>query len=101
MADGHATELPYMFPKHNSGLNAADFSQGEKQLSYDLIQYWGAFVKTGQPKAKGLADWPSYDAGHKAMSLRLAGKSALISEEEYAKEHNCAFWDSLPGRAAS
>ncbi|WP_325117031.1 carboxylesterase family protein [Streptomyces sp. GMR22] len=59
---------------------------------------WGAFTKTGRPAAAGQMVWPGYHSGKGLMlSLRAGGRSALIDDDRYSTEHQCAFWDTMPG----
>jgi carboxylesterase type B len=97
--DAHATEMSYLFPRRNGGVTAAMFGAGQQQLSRDLIQYWGGFVKGGQPAGRGLAAWPLFADGGTFMSLRIAGGSQTITNAAFRAEHRCAFWDSLPGQS--
>jgi len=93
---GHAAELAYLSPAFNNGTPIAPtFNKGERQLSRNLIRYWGAFVFNGRPNALGQARWFSYNATHRIMSLRVAGQSTLISESAYSTEHKCGFWNSM------
>ncbi|WP_445519901.1 hypothetical protein [Streptomyces sp. NEAU-174] len=42
--------------------------------------------------------WPGYHSGKGLMlSLRAGGRSALIDNDRYSTEHQCAFWDTMPG----
>ena len=99
--DGHATELPYLFPKRNGGANAAVFDADEQQLARNLVQYWGAFVKTGRPAASGLKSWPTYTPKGELLSLRVAGGTTPITDAEYRQEHQCDFWETLPPQPAT
>jgi carboxylesterase type B len=93
---GHAAELAYLFPSFDNGTPIAPtFNAGERQLARNMVQYWGGFVFTGSPNARGQAYWPRYNLTHRIMSLRPAGESRTISRAAYRNEHQCAFWDSL------
>jgi para-nitrobenzyl esterase len=92
---GHAAELAYLFPSFDNGTPIAPtFNAGERQLSRDMIQYWGGFVFTGNPNAPGLAPWPRFDRTGRIMSLRVGGRSRTIDVSTFAAEHQCAFWSS-------
>ena len=85
---GHAAELAYLFPSFNNGTPIAPtFNAGERQLSRNMINYWGSFVFHGDPNFPGQADWPQYNSSHQVMSLRVAGQSR-------ADQHG-----RVPGRA--
>ncbi len=93
---GHAAELAYLFPSFNNGTPIArTFNAGERELSRNMIQYWGGFIFRGSPNFQGQSNWPRFDLTHKIMSLRVAGQSHTISTAAYRAEHQCNFWDSL------
>jgi carboxylesterase type B len=97
---GHAMELPYLWPSFDNGIPlAAQFTPAQQQLSNEMVRYWGAFARTGAPRVKGLAAWPSYRS-HRMLSLRPGGRSVLITSARYEAEHHCDFWRS-PSAAAS
>ncbi len=93
----HGFEVPYLFPR-NDGVDepSAKFDAGQRQLSDDMIRYWGAFVREGKPAAKGLPVWSSFDANGDVMVLRPAGKSGVVPSSEVKKAHNCDLWTSMP-----
>lgn len=94
---GHAAELAYLFPSFDNGTPIAPtFDAGERQLSRDMVQYWGAFVFTGTPQAQGRAAWPQLgSSGSPVLSLRPSGGSTTLSLATYRAEHRCDFWASL------
>ena len=91
---GHAAELAYMWPSfYNSvPINPDRFSTGDKVLSTQMINYWGAFVRNGRPAFSGQHAWPSFNASHSVMSLRAGTSSTLISTGAFSAEHKCSFW---------
>ncbi|WP_173073259.1 carboxylesterase/lipase family protein [Phytohabitans rumicis] len=87
MSNGHSAELAYLF----------DFTLGERpltatqeRLSDQMMRYWGAFARTGNPNHRGAPAWPTYGAAQNVMQLRTGGASKVITT--LAAEHNCAFW---------
>ncbi|WP_448619452.1 carboxylesterase/lipase family protein [Geodermatophilus sp. URMC 65] len=98
---GHAAELAYLFPSFDNGVPIAPtFDAGEQQLAAEMKQYWGAFVRQGDPGVPGQAAWPSYDAEQVVLSLQPAGRSAAVPDAAVAEEHQCAFWDPLAADGA-
>ena len=90
---GHAAELPYMWPSFNNGTPITpEFSAGDRQLSEEMIASWGAFVRTGQPRAAGQPAWPTHNASKKVMSLRPGNASGLISDAAFSTTHKCGYW---------
>jgi carboxylesterase type B len=93
---GHAAELAYLWPSFDNGTPIAPlFDAAERRLSRDMSRYWGVFVRTGRPAARGLAGWPAYGPTRRLLSLRAAGRSTTITAAAYAAEHRCDFWDPL------
>jgi para-nitrobenzyl esterase len=91
---GHAAELAYLWPSFDNGTPIAPtFNAGERRLAIDMVRYWGSFVRAGRPAAASSAAWARYDRTGQVLSLRAAGRSALISDAGLAAEHQCGFWD--------
>src|SRR6185312_13278657 len=83
---GHAAELAYLFPAFDNGTPIAPtFNRGERQLARDMKHDWGSFVLRGTPS------WPRRGF----ESLRAGGQSRIISDAQFAAEHQCDFWDNL------
>lgn len=93
---GHATELPYLIPdRGNFAFNARAFGDAERQLSDEMVAYWGSFIKNGDPNNGSLLSWPRYQGPDgRLLSLRAGGKSTIISSAAYRAAHKCAFWES-------
>ena len=93
---GHAMELAYLWPSFTNGFSLyAELTPPQLQLSNEMVERWGAFVRTGSPNTGGQLAWPVL-TGHanRLMSLRPAGRSTVISGAEYSAEHQCGFWNS-------
>lgn len=95
---GHATDLPYLYPERSGGLDAAEFNDDEVQLADEMKQYWGAFTHTGQPAVDGQAAWPERGQEGALLSLRTGGESTVVSDEDFATEHQCDSWSAPAGR---
>jgi para-nitrobenzyl esterase len=94
---GHAMELAYMWPSFNNGFSLFDeFTPAQLQLSGQMVRWWGAFARSGAPMVHGQPFWPSYQRDQ-IMSLRPGDASVAIPNSEFAAEHNCSFWNSIPG----
>jgi para-nitrobenzyl esterase len=53
------------------------------------------FARNGDPVAYGTPPWPLYHGPGQVLSLQPAGDSELVTTEQLAAQHNCAFWDQL------
>ncbi|KQY20816.1 carboxylesterase family protein [Rhizobium sp. Root483D2] len=93
----HAADLPYLMPKRaSSGINSNAFGDQEWQLSSEMVRYWGAFIRNGDPAVEGQAPWTSYTSGNgPLLSIRGAGDAVLIPEAAFRSAHNCSFWEYL------
>jgi para-nitrobenzyl esterase len=86
MSNAHSAELNYLF----------DFTLGEKpltptqeRLSDQMMRYWAAFARNGNPAVRGEPAWPAYGNG-RVLQLRSGGDSKVITT--FQAEHNCGFW---------
>jgi para-nitrobenzyl esterase len=95
---GHASELAYLWPNFTeNGVRISSlFTRDERQLSNQIVDYWGAFVKTGAPRAAGQPSWPRYTATSAIeLSLRAEGQSRPLDSSIISTEHHCSLWDKL------
>jgi carboxylesterase type B len=95
---GHASELAYLWPnfEENGVRISSRFDPSERQLSDQIVQYWGAFVNVGAPAVAGQPSWPPHTAGSPVqLSLRPQGHSRLLDDATISKEHQCSFWNTL------
>ncbi|MGY1593491.1 carboxylesterase/lipase family protein [Geodermatophilus sp. SYSU D00708] len=94
---GHAAELAYLWPSFDNGTPIAPtFDAAEQQLAAEMKQYWGAFVRSGDPAVAGQTAWPEYGSGEGVLSLQPGGASTVLPDAALADEHRCAFWDAQP-----
>jgi para-nitrobenzyl esterase len=90
---GHAAELAYLWPSFNNGTPIAPtFNEGERQLSTQMIAYWGAFVENGRPSAAGQPHWPAMSSSQSLLSLRAGNTSTVITDAALSREHQCGYW---------
>jgi para-nitrobenzyl esterase len=102
---GHAMELAYLWPSFTNGYSlSAEFTPQQRELSRQMVAYWGAFTKSGSPEAFGQPAWPRYSptAGGQArlMSLRPGDQSQTIAGATFGAQHQCSFWDPVLGGTA-
>jgi para-nitrobenzyl esterase len=97
---GHAMELAYLWPSFTNGYSLyAELTSAQLQLSREMLDRWGAFVRTGTPNTPARVAWPVLSSGGRLMSLRTGGHSTVISGAEYGAEHQCGFWNSAGASA--
>ena len=88
----HGSELQYLFKMTKL---PGPLSPAQQQLSEQMIQYWGNFVKTGNPNGQGLPAWPRYDVNsNQILSLREDGSKVI---NNFDADHHCGFWATAPG----
>ena len=58
-----------------------------------------AFARDGNPNATGTPKWPKLNSSPEVMSLQPAGDSELVTTDQMAAQHNCAFWDRVAQQA--
>jgi len=93
----HASELPYLWGFATQSVGLPPFTDAQRQLSTEMIRYWGAFAKNHEPSVPGQAPWPRVeDAGGSMMSLRPGGASQVGPLATFEDTHKCAFWATMP-----
>jgi carboxylesterase type B len=98
---GHATELNYLFPQHgiNTESEYHNFGPAEFALADQIVDYWGTFVKRGNPNTGDEPRWPRFRpaTGGLTLSLRSGsdGHTQVITDARYSAVHHCGFWDSI------
>jgi len=77
----HGVDLAYVFGNMSTkdGYTKTDF-----ELSRQIMSYWVNFARSGNPNAKGLLQWPTYDSA-KDINMRL-GDIPGTERNLFAKE---------------
>ena len=92
---GHAVELPYLYPMHDGGVAAAEFTPETSRLADAMARSWGGFAIHGDPATADLPAWPGYGPAKQRRVFAAGGKVEVMSDADFRTEHNCAFWDSF------
>ncbi|WUJ71576.1 carboxylesterase family protein [Kribbella soli] len=88
----HAMELPYLFRLGGYDL---PMSAAQQTLSNQMIDYWTAFARTGNPNGAGRPQW-SPTGAHAITGLSLAPTDQTgIKQVNLSTEHQCGFWSGL------
>ncbi|WP_433665304.1 carboxylesterase/lipase family protein [Nocardia sp. CA-128927] len=77
----HAFELPYLF---DTNFGTPPASPAQQKLSDQMIHYWAAFVRTGDPNTPGQPTWPQHN-----NNTALILKPGTLTTGNVAAEHNC------------
>lgn len=103
----HGEEVPFVhgFPLYQLsftyGIDVNDpaevFKQDDLHLSYNLMEYWSNFVKTGNPKEEdnsALTAWPKYELPSQRYIRFKGGYHAYQIESRFAA-NRMSFWLDL------
>lgn len=85
----HAGDL-----KYTVGFDTvAPLNARQLALSDEILRYWGAFARTGDPSVRGQATWPRFqdDARGALVSFELP-RSVTRTAQEFSDEHHCDLW---------
>jgi para-nitrobenzyl esterase len=76
--------------------NAPALDANQQALQNEELASVTQFARNGDPVAPGTPPWPLYRSGRgQVLSLQPAGDSELVTTDQLAAQHNCAFWDKL------
>ncbi len=106
----HASELQYLFnpdlffPNTTYPFNPFPFNRQQRQLSRDMIRFWTNFVSTLDPNLPGSnarersilvssSDWTQFSS--LVGNVEALQYPSPFQADDYASEHQCAFWDQL------
>jgi para-nitrobenzyl esterase len=86
----HTGEVPYAYDNLYT-VNKRPFTDGDRQLSTRMSDYWANFAKTGDPNGPSVPQWPAYDNNTEMVQLLdlqveskpLPTKKQLTVLEEY------------------
>ena len=74
---------------------ATPLDANQQVLQDQELAFITGFARNGNPNATGTPSWPKLNNSSEVMSLQPAGDSELITTDEMAAQHNCAFWDRV------
>ncbi|WP_297618014.1 carboxylesterase/lipase family protein [Nocardia sp.] len=86
----HAFDLPYLY--ETDGVTPA-FTPAQQRLSDNMIDYWTAFARTGDPNGQGRPAAPRFDPA--AAHMLQFAPDGPRQYSGFAADHQCRFWNSF------
>lgn len=89
----HSAELPYFFPGFTNKriFDGPPLSAASAVLAGQMLAWWGAFARTGEPAVPGLPEWKRFSGEDSVMRLDVPAPATF----DAGREHQCGFWQSL------
>lgn len=86
----HSAELPYLWGENTV---VGGLTGDQKKLAQGMREFWSTLTAPGGPT--GPSKWPAFtpDARQRLVFLE-GGKTELMSEDQFRKEHRCDLFDS-------
>lgn len=105
----HTIDIQFLFRNWHGGQLGVNLDQktgqprelnsSETRLSDELVAAWTNFIRTGNPNGSGNSPWPRFmnAGGAPAILSENVPSSSTLTDEEFATDHKCAFWDPIRG----
>ena len=81
----HSSELIYVF-----NMQSLLWTEGEKNLSLQMVRYWTKFARYGNPNGVGDLRWPAYSNSSDTL---LVLDTPEVFNESNVNSEKCNFWD--------
>jgi para-nitrobenzyl esterase len=98
----HTSELEYLFPLFRGGQGTAHpLTAAQEKLSGQMVAYWTAFARTGNPNTPGNPHWQPYSAKADDV-IDLVDPQPHMTYGYGAQTYpnnlrnDCTFWDQIP-----
>jgi para-nitrobenzyl esterase len=86
----HAGDLKYTIGFET----LTELNPAQLVLSDEVVKYWGAFVRRGDPNVPGQASWTPYAVNRDVMSFELP-HSKLEADADFDANHRCSLvWEA-------
>jgi para-nitrobenzyl esterase len=98
----HTAELLYIFPLFRGGQGTAHpLNPAQEHLSDQMVRYWTAFARTGDPNHAGDPQWQRYSAQADDVMALIEPQPYMTYNYGAQTYHNnmkndCALWDRIP-----
>lgn len=95
LGDYHASELFYLFATVQNLPPVPGLNADQRRLSRQMLSYWTAFARTGDPNGSGTPTWPALRPGPSPIQrLTSQGTGAFTT---FARDHRCDIWAEATG----
>ncbi|MES9538675.1 carboxylesterase family protein [Actinomadura sp. NPDC000600] len=94
LGDYHASELFYLFRTVQNLPPLPGLNPDQQRLSRQMLSYWTAFARTGDPNTSGTPVWPALTSGT-SPTQRLTSQGTEPFGT-FARDHHCDLWAALP-----
>lgn len=85
----HGAELMFVLPGSSMAAQIWPLSSAQRQLSDQMMRYWGQFAATGNPNGPGASTWPAFQA-HRDSSLALDSRGlSVFGAAAFRQAHRC------------
>jgi para-nitrobenzyl esterase len=91
LGDFHGSELPYLFSQQQ-GLPSPTLTAAQQGLSDQMISYWTAFARTGNPNAPGTPAWPAFTTASPHVQELTSQGTAPLPGSAFSANHHCQLW---------
>ena len=98
----HTSELLYLFPLFRGGQGVAHpLNPAQEHLSDQMVSYWSAFARTGNPNNPKAPHWVPYSAQADNVNVLVEPKPHMMNGYGAQSYHNnmhnsCSMWDQIP-----
>jgi para-nitrobenzyl esterase len=98
----HTSEILYLFPLFRGGQGLAHpLNPSQEHLSDQMVAYWTAFARSGNPNNPMDPVWQKYDAAKDDVNALIEPKPHMTSNYGSQTYHDnmkndCALWDPIP-----
>ncbi len=90
MSSAHSAELAYLF---DFTLGDRPLTASQEKLARSMQAYWASFARSANPNTTNEVKWPRYTVTSD-QALNLGPEIKVVTG--LSKEHNCAFFKTLP-----
>jgi para-nitrobenzyl esterase len=92
----HTFEIQYLFPLYHGASGTINrLNAAQRKLSDQMVSYWTAFARSGDPNSGRASFWPQFGTG--PADFQSLASPQPVPTSTFVSDHHCAFWNSLLG----